>query len=206
MPYWNHLRRRGRKIICSPPRRWPVRSLVPRELLFSAALVTVFVLLLGVVSLLPRWVFLSFWMPSLLPYPGEYICVFCASGCCLCHPTQVSIFVFFCAFGCCLFTALVNVFLRFWVLSLLPWWVFVFSGFVSLQPGWVCFALLGALFGTLVSIFVFWGCCLSIRHSASHLVLFCLFPFGSWMFFFSEFFSIWKGFIIITISVLFTSS
>jgi hypothetical protein len=170
MPYWNHLRRRGRKIICSPPRRWPVRSLVPRELLFSAALVTVFVLLLGVVSLLPRWVILSFWMLSLLPYPGEYFwafgcclcyptqvsifelldavfatlprwvfCVFCAFGCCLCHPTQVSIFAFYCGFGCCLFTALVSVFLRFWVLSLLSWWVFLCFWVLSLYNPGECF-------------------------------------------------------------------
>jgi hypothetical protein len=139
MPYWNHLRRRGRKIICSPPRRWPVRSLVPRELLFSAALVTVFVLLLGVVSLLPRWLFLRFWMLSLLPYPGEYFRVFCGFGCCLCHPTQVSIFVFFCAFGCCLFTALVSVFYRFWVLSLLPWWVFLCFWVLSLYNPGECF-------------------------------------------------------------------
>lgn len=188
MPYWNHLRRRGRKMICSAPRRWPVRSLVPRELLFSAALVTVFVLLLGVVSLLPRWLFLSFWMLSLLPYPGEYFRVF------LCF----WVLSLYCP-GECFFALLGAVFAT--LVS-----IFVFLGFVSLQPGWVFSALLGAVFGTLVSIFVFWGCCLSIRHSASHLGLFFLFPFGSWMFFFSEFFSIWKVFIIITISVLFTSS
>ncbi len=170
------LKSRGRKIIWSPPRRWPVRSLVPRELLFSAALVTVFVLLMGVVSLLPRWVFLSFWMLSLLPYPGEYFCVFCAFGCCLCHPGE-----YFCVFLCfwvlslycpgeCFFALLGAVFAT--LVS-----IFVFLGFVSLQPGWVLFALLGAVFGTLVSFFVFWGCCLSRRHSALSSCTFFAFPF-----------------------------
>lgn len=146
MPYWNHLRRRGRKIICSPPRRWPVRSLVPRELLFSAALVTVFVLLLGVVSLLPRWVILSFWMLSLLPYPGEY-------------------FVFFVLLGAVFATLPRWVFLRFIVVlgavSLLPWWVFFCAfGCCLCYPG-EYFCVFGfCLFTTRVSVFGTFGCCL----------------------------------------------
>jgi hypothetical protein len=145
MPYWNHLRRRGRKIICSPPRRWPVRSLVPRVLYLEFS--TSF--------LLPWWLFLCFCWVSSLYSPGECFWAFgcclcyatqvsifvfvCAFGCCLCHPTQVSIFVFVCAFGCCLFTALVSVFLRFWVLSLLPWWVFLCFWVLSLYNPGECF-------------------------------------------------------------------